>query len=47
MSVRHDDYRLNVANLPMAEPAPTALLPDGNGKKTPLSTTLNLFEEET
>jgi adenine-specific DNA-methyltransferase len=29
----HDDYSLNVANLPMAQPSPPAPLPEGEGSK--------------
>lgn len=52
----HDDYSLNVANLPMAEPSPLALyapegtLPQaGEGRKSAMqkrSKTLDLFEDE-
>ncbi len=46
----HDDYSLNVANLPMAEPSPPAPLPlageerKGNMQKN--SKTIDLFEDE-
>lgn len=34
----HDDYSLNVANLPLAEPSPPAPLPQaGEGSKSPAS----------
>lgn len=30
----HDDYSLNVQNLPMAQPSPPAPLPQGEGRKS-------------
>jgi adenine-specific DNA-methyltransferase len=46
----HDDYSLNVANLPMAEPSPPAPLPNsGEGRKSAMqkrSKTIDLFEDE-
>ncbi|NOT12460.1 MAG: site-specific DNA-methyltransferase [Methylococcaceae bacterium] len=45
----HDDYSLNVANLPMAAPSPPAPLPEGEGSKKRTSQqenlTLDLFSE--
>jgi adenine-specific DNA-methyltransferase len=45
----HDDYSLNVANLPMAVPTPAPLLPDDTAtrqRKVENGTTLDLFEAE-
>ena len=40
---RHDDYSLNVENLPQAQPSPPATLPTGEGGKVPQG---SLFEGE-
>jgi len=46
----HDDYSLNVANLPMAEPSPSTSLPNsGEGRKKRAvkdTATIDLFEED-
>ena len=39
----HDDYSLNVENLPQAQPSPPAPLPKGEGSKVPQG---SLFEGE-
>ena len=45
----HDDYSLNVANLPMAQPTPPGTLTQGEGKSARRTNPAqgNLFGEET